>query len=498
METDAFGLIIDIQDAATIRARTRLGATSDSEKLALDPTPRLMVDLFEEWLREGKITKRRELEVLGTLLYEAIFSGKVGEFFKKKLTEFEATYKKDGKLPPDKRLRVELVFGEATLGLSSLPWEFLFCPDKETAKGFFLSSKTNLVLSRYIPSNVDRVVLNASEIPLKILVVSVQPKSVLDRIDADCPSEKAEYGSLIEEIQKLKERVSPNSQQPLVQVKVLSDPTIETFIEQIRDYEPHVLHYIGHGNYDEKEKGSLCLLEENGTEAKWLSSETFAGLFERVQPRLVFLHLCQGPSESLRANFADLAPALIGMNIQAVVALRYPVKVAVARTFTKKFYDMLLRRESVASAVQEARYWITLANTDASLGSAVLYMRSFDGPILQETSSATPRPIAQSAAEVRPAITAAQPSDTPGLEAVWAALEKIAYLEAGRNGGDPVRVETELRQLRAESQGKGCAELRTLITNRMKSEVLSDAASPLVTIYSAMLNHLRGLAPAKT
>ena len=174
-----------------------------------------------------------------------------------------------------------------------------------------------------------------------------------------------------------------------------------------------MLHYIGHGHYDEKEKGSLCLLEENRTEAKWLSSETFAGLFERANRGSCSSKFARVRPNRRGSNFADLAPALIGMNVQAVVALRYPVKVAVARKFTNRLYDMLLSRESVASAVQEARRWINLVDIDASLGSPVLFMRSYDGPILQEPTAAAPKSTAQPAADARRASRPPSPAIVP-------------------------------------------------------------------------------------
>ena len=501
MDNEPFDLTVEIRDAENIGVRTGGAGEAGPVKLALDPTRRQVVELFEEWLREGKIGKRRELKVLGTLLYEAIFTGDVGNFFKRKLADFEKSLKDERKLSPEKRLRVELVFRQKAQDLARLPWEFLFCPDTETSRGFFLSSKTNLVLSRHIPSDVNRVVLNASEIPLKILVVLAQPKAILDKIalgaKGGTDEKKTDYNPVINDIENFEKRMSSDGKQPLVKVKVLRDPTFDEFIKQLEEYKPHVLHYIGHGRYDEKEKDSLCLLEENRTEAKWLSSEAFAGVFEGGQPRLVFLQICQDPTESSRVNFADLAPALIGMNVQAVVALRYPVTVAVARKFTNRLYDMLLNRESVASAVHEARRWMNLVDIDASLGSPVLFMHSYDGPILQEPAAAVTKSTAQPAVDPRRGVTATLPTDSPSLETALSALEKTAYVEAGRNSVDSGRVEAELQSIRAEMQGKGFDDLLGLMTNRMKCEVQLNATSALVPIYSAMLKHLIGLMPPK-
>src|SRR4051794_35177919 len=77
---------IRLEDARTVQARADDGAESQSQGFELSGTRRSMVTLFQQWLNDGwrderrKITRRRELEVLGRLLYEALLPGDVATF----------------------------------------------------------------------------------------------------------------------------------------------------------------------------------------------------------------------------------------------------------------------------------------------------------------------------------------------------------------------------------------------------------------------------------
>src|SRR5436305_4808939 len=132
-----FELVVTVLNDEEVVVRTQDGAESKGE-VKVDNLRRDTIAIFEEWLSRGKVSQRRELEVLGRHLYEMVFNGDVGKFFEKYLEEAQKA---------KRRLVVRLSFGEEAADLADLPWEYLYKP---TPNSYFLSTNVDLVLSRYI------------------------------------------------------------------------------------------------------------------------------------------------------------------------------------------------------------------------------------------------------------------------------------------------------------------------------------------------------------
>jgi CHAT domain-containing protein len=340
--------------------------------LVLNDLQRDMIGLFDDWLRQErqnekngiqnrKLSRRREFEVFGSLLYKTLFDQQIGAFFEQTLAN----------VPKDRRLRVQLSFEGKMAELASIPWEYLYYPDKGYHKGFFLATDVRLVLSRYIPLDTARLTLAPAQGPLRILIVVSAPQD-LGPVIPD---------AAIEAIEKLGES-SP------VTVSTLYEPTIDKFLDTIEETKPHVLHFIGHGQFNQAEgEGVIALLDIAGKNVRWVKDDEFAEYFVQMRavPHLAFLHLCEGGATDFNANFAGLAPQLVRAGIQAVVAMQYAVSNAAASIFSRDFYKAVAKGEPVDSAVQNARWRITTSIQNAYdnrvFGTPVLYIRSRDGII---------------------------------------------------------------------------------------------------------------------
>lgn len=372
----------------TVENERRVSTESDqgSEVSADIPPDRLRRDtigIFEQWLRQGKITERRELQVLGSHLYSMLFNGPIEDSFRRML----------GAVPQGQRLRLLLVFKKEALPLARLPWEYLYRPDDETERGYFLSTHVDLVLSRYMRLNKPRPNLAPAEGPLQILIVRSQPPQLAPVLDT----------AVIERIQQV----------PETRCEVFDQPTIERFTEKLEERvhanaAPHVIHFLGHGRFA-ADKGQIAFLKPNGTEADWVSDQQFAETFvnTRCVPRLVFLHLCEGGVVDFTANFAGLAPQLVLAGVPAVVAMQYPITNAAAITFSCAFYREVARGEPIDYAVQSGRWRITLEDGNAYntrvFGTPVLYMQSYDGiikPAQPGSAKKEPLPFGQAGAGV--------------------------------------------------------------------------------------------------
>ena len=367
-------LMITVQNDRSVKAERQHDKAEAKGQMDRDDLRLAMIGIFQDWLNQNKISTTEELELLGRLLYRVLFTGvdgKVDLFFKRVLSE----------VPEGERLRVQLRFDEEVADLASLPWEFLFDTDMKD----FFATRVDLVLSRYVPSGAGRESLGPEKGPLRILIVVSRPEN-LKPVAAD---------EVIDTIKNLAEK-NPGR----IKIDILDKPTILNFLEKLedKDNKPHVLHFIGHGQYNKaKRKGEIALLNPDGKDAYWCEDKDFAKFFIRTGtiPRLVFLHLCEGAvveKAELIANFAGIAPQLILTKIQAVVAMQYPITNAAAQTFCRAFYGELAKGATVDQAVQEGRYRITFFDPRARgtrvFGTPVLYMHSYDG-IIMPTEEAT-------------------------------------------------------------------------------------------------------------
>jgi hypothetical protein len=373
-----YELIVNVLDEQNIQARFQDGSEKEGE-VNFNPLRRETIGIFAEWLRESRVKKRKELEVLGTHLYETLFNGQLETFFEECLEKA-----KDAR----QSLVVRLSFGEKARNLSDLPWEYLFY--KRTNQFLATYASVSLVLSRFVTLDKGRPTIVLGKSPLIVLIVVSNPEGT-DPEGTELPPVAADQ--VIEDIQKLARDVDESSS---IQIHILDKPTLEGLMERLNNIRPHVLHFIGHGRSSSKmdKEVEIALLEDERDEKSvlWVQDE-FVDVFSHIDreaiPRLVLLHLCES-SEIMNnpANFTYLAPRLLNVNVPAVVAMQHPITNQAAIAFCKAFYRKLAKGESVDAAVQEGRWRITTSIRNAYdnrvFGTPVLYMRSHGG-IIQRT-----------------------------------------------------------------------------------------------------------------
>ena len=301
--------------------------------------------------------------MLGSLLFGILFNGDVYNLFDELRRGANV----------DERLRIELSFQENAFDLAGFPWEYLYVPDSETRAGFFFATDARLVLSRYMPLNTERQTdLKPSKGALRILVVVSSP------IDLDPVVSQP----VVETIQKV-------AKEHAIDVAVESKPTIDTLRALLESFKPNVLHYLGHSRFNQaQQQGEIGLLAEDKKMARWVPDRLFSEFFRQLNavPRLVFLHSCEGGANEMTARFAGLAPQLVRADVQAVVAMQYPITNKAAILFSQAFYSQLALGAPVDNAVQSGRYTLVTnpeyAYTNRVFGTPMLWMRSRTGIVL--------------------------------------------------------------------------------------------------------------------
>ena len=347
---------------------TARGGAARTGPVKLERLRLATIRVFEELLLDDKIQNRRHMEVLGQHLYAAILDGDVGLLIDEKLAEVD----KD-------RLRLQLQFEpDVDREIASLPWEFLYSPTRAE----FLATDVNLVLSRYLELGFDRELFPEEERPLRALVVISRPSN--------------ERPVLAKEVVAAIRDLNIEGHEAIVDVKVVEHTTLQAIEDALREHQPHIFHFIGHGNYNPTTRtGYLSLINSEDSTSEHCDDSTLIERFKNSQcfPRLVFLHMCEGGlSEkdlSLQA-FSGFAPKLIHAKIPSVVAMQYPIKNEHARDFSKNFYQALADGASVDEAVQEGRRRLDMYRRSRVFGTPILYMHSASTLIMPKQRRSDP------------------------------------------------------------------------------------------------------------
>jgi len=274
-------------------------------------------------------------------------------------------------IPSGERLQVRLRFREAAGDLANYPWEFLYAPGTSTRPGYFLATAEDLVLSRYLPARVPA----QAELPLRLLIVVSKPD------DPDLGQVKDE---------PVRYAISEFAKDHSIDIEEEFKPTTARFLKKIEKFKPHILHFIGHGRYDEQDRQGYIALLNGDRSVDWVPDKLFADYFKQkgAIPRLVILHSCQGGKNDITAKFAGLAPQLVRSGVQAVVAMQYMITNAAAIDFSKYFYEQIARGEPVDYAVQISRWQLAALHTKdfntRVFGTPTLFMCARDGIVIPE------------------------------------------------------------------------------------------------------------------
>jgi CHAT domain len=294
------------------------------------------------------------VKALGAGLFSAVFSGKVGELYQQSLQLVQSQ---------NKGLRIQL---HTTANVPELPWEYLRDP---IGPGRFLFHSEQITLARYLGLD-QRAKALVVKAPLRILVMISNPNGV--------PALEVQ-----DEWNRLQQALKTDIQQNRVILHQIP-ATLEELSQALGNQEYHVLHFIGHGGFDEK-IGGLLLLEDQQKDPRTVDAETLASqLQDERSLRLVVLNACESARTSAKNPFAGVAQTLIESagSISAVIAMQYEISDDVAIAFAERFYGSIARALPVDTALADARKTIFgLENGKLEFGIPVLYMHSSDGQL---------------------------------------------------------------------------------------------------------------------
>ncbi len=309
-------------------------------------------------------------ERVGTALFEALFTGAVRERYLLSLGLVESQ--------PDKGLRLRLVLDlerPELVFLCGLPWELLFRPQTRN----FFARDLRTPVCRFLEVPQPNRALPLVE-RLRILVAMASPTD-------------AHPLNLAAERQRIE---AAWARHPGVAVDFVEHAGIEDVYQKLRHQSYEVLHFMGHGGFEEG-KGALFFENERGESAP-VSGEVLGESLRSIRSlRFVFLNACQSaefPRQAGLDPYTGVANALVIRGVPAVIAMQFPISDEAAIHFSSAFYSSLAAGDPVDRAAAEGRL-ATYRSAPDSLewATPALFLNVPDGRLFAPSEQETEPPI---------------------------------------------------------------------------------------------------------
>jgi len=305
-------------------------------------------------VRSSSAPEVRKMKDVGAVLFEHAITGPVREFY----------YKCQGQADQQgKGIRWRLSLDSS---VDDLPWEFMYLQDE------FLALNPRSPVVRYI-KGAARVAPLKAEHPLRLLVVIASPS---DEIPLDTCAEKERIATALQ----------PLTRQGMIEVSYLEGPdTWERLLEELLPNRTHILHFIGHGAFDEDMGEGVLVMEDSDGRAMRINSERLRYLVQgKSRLRLVVLNSCSGTEGSDAQPFSSMAAGLVRSGVPAVIAMQFEISDNAARKIAQTFYTSLALNLPVDAALTEARRKIFLSDIDSlEWATPILYMQVPNGQLFE-------------------------------------------------------------------------------------------------------------------
>jgi hypothetical protein len=387
---------------------------------------------------------------LGQRLFDALFAAQ----------EVAGVYRASRAVAAERGETLRIVLRTTAPEVAALPWESMY----DRAADSYVSRREPLV--RYVSLAASPPPL-AVRMPLRVLALVSSPKG-LAPLDVD------------KEKDNLTRALGPMIARGAVSVTWLARTTWPTLQDALLGDSWHIVHFIGHGDFDvERDEGVLALETEEGRIHR-VAAANFVDLLREAQPmpRLVVLNACESATSSGTDMFTGVAAALVRGGVSAVTAMQFEISDPAAIAFCRGFYAAIGRGRGVDEAVRSGRVailglgegsleWITpslylrggethlFSLTDAPLteagerraeaaaaadsGDAATAVPLYDAvlardPDDQEARAGRERVVAEAhaghASDALPAVAPAAPRETvypDRMDDLWSAAKRISW-----------------------------------------------------------------------
>ncbi len=285
---------------------------------------------------DAKPPAEEQLLDLGVNLFNAMLPGTVRRLYD--------VARVDRARATDRRL-LDIVITSMINWVADKPWEFAYDPSRES----FLATETVNFTRNVLTAVPAEEFVPHPDKPLHMLVVVAQPVGM-------------GLLSAAEEEQVVRRGFQELEDLGLATVEYMLRARIDELHERLRNPDVDILHFIGHGTYQENEEGKgegYLVFESPDGSVQLISAESLRQVLCQRGIRLVFLNACEtgmvGRTQ-LKFDFnRGVAPKLVAGGIPVLVANQYKVLDISATEFAKHFYRWLALGSTVGDAAREAR-----------------------------------------------------------------------------------------------------------------------------------------------
>ncbi|MBE2182126.1 MAG: CHAT domain-containing protein [Anaerolineae bacterium] len=281
-------------------------------------------------------------------------------------------------------LRIRLSVDRAGL-LAPLPWETIRDPNRD----FLALSRLTPVMRHSSLVTLRR--LPALAVTPRILVVLASPEG-FPKLDVEA------------EWQRLQRATTELRENNRLTLERLEQPSLIALQRKLRTADYHVIHFIGHSDFDsQRGRGLLVFENESGNKQPQIVTGEALGreIGEEGTVRLVVMNSCHSTRRPEDDALAGIASGLVARGISAVVAMQFEITDASAQLFAEEFYRALADELPIDLAMSEARRALANNTVGAEWATPVLYMRSEDGILFARAKSESTAPENESAKEER-------------------------------------------------------------------------------------------------
>lgn len=303
---------------------------------------------------------------------------------------------------PQRRIRLRI---DATAPeLHTIPWELLQEAQVDQIP-VMLAAAVATPFSRYLAGTWQPGAPILKR-PIRILVVIPDPQNLADYGLQNFVAE--------EEWQNVQGAVADLVNEELLEIVRLAAPSGAGFRTRARDGRPvtvgvttnppctlraleaelkqgyHILHFIGHGGFNEKDGSSFVLMADEKNTVAEVSEAEFATLLARLlsdnnqhsdnKLRLVYLDSCSTATRATGDALRGFAPALVKAGVPAVIAMQDAIAVESGQTLSNTFYRQLVQHGQVDLACNEARSALLTAKLPGA-AIPILFMRLRNGAL---------------------------------------------------------------------------------------------------------------------
>jgi hypothetical protein len=270
-------------------------------------------------------------------------------------------------------IEIELRFSPEDIELQRLPWEMMY----DDQVPFAASPTRGVAIARIVKQKnpqTDKISLN---LPLKVLFVI---GSKLD--NALRPG--AEYLGLL---RQMKIQLGHETRNRSLNVRIITQATIEEIEASVNDFNPTVVHFICHGD----DEGRLLLAKYNEQKTGKTDKADLCDATRLLEilrqreaphsvPPIIVLNACHTSeiSESGKESYSSLAAQLVAGGVAVAIGMRGEVADGVCRVFTRRFYQTLVTRNPINIKANESPININISTAHGRRAAMLHFVSNYE------------------------------------------------------------------------------------------------------------------------